>query len=133
MTYTPCLGNFSKKKKKKKKKKLDFSLSTLKFYLLHFNPLLDFPLSTLKFYLLHFNPFEIFTFNSNFFIFCNLTQHFIIYNFGPHTFYHLQVFRFTFRSKFCELTFRSVYVRFNVFALFSIFDKPVATRPFFIF
>ncbi|KAF5780761.1 hypothetical protein HanXRQr2_Chr11g0475671 [Helianthus annuus] len=44
---------------------------------------IDISISTLKFFLLHFNPFEIFTFNSNFFIFCNLTQHFIIYNFGP--------------------------------------------------
>ncbi|KAJ0578765.1 hypothetical protein HanIR_Chr05g0251541 [Helianthus annuus] len=51
MTCIPCLETFSKKKKKKKKKKK-----------------LDVPLSTLKFYLLHFNPFEVFTFNSNFFL-----------------------------------------------------------------
>ncbi|KAJ0575289.1 hypothetical protein HanIR_Chr05g0211101 [Helianthus annuus] len=49
------------------------------------------------FYFLYFNPFNLFTFNPKLFIFCNLTQNFVIYNFVP-------LIRFIFR-KFLVLRF----------------------------
>ena len=60
-------------------------------------------------------------------------QNFLFSYLAPYKFYLSQIIRFMFRSKFCELTYRSVHVRLNVFALFFIFDRPVATRPFFPF
>ncbi|MFS7983894.1 hypothetical protein Hanom_Chr11g00980031 [Helianthus anomalus] len=43
---------------------------------------------------------------------------------------HIYLFRFTFCSKFCVLTWHNVHVRFNIFMLsiFFLFDRFVATH-----